>query len=29
MDTWEYLAAESQDEGVITEVIRPAAVLPE
>src|SRR5258706_15089010 len=29
MDTWEYLAAEAQDEGVITEVIRPAAVLPE
>lgn len=29
MDTWEYLAAETQDEGVITEVIRPAAVLPE
>ena len=29
MDTWEFLAAETQDEGVVTEVIRPAAVLPE
>lgn len=29
LDAWEFLAAEAQDEGVITEVIRPAAVLPE
>ena len=29
MDTWEFLAAETQDEGVVTEVIRPAAVIPE
>lgn len=29
MDAWEFLASEAQDEGVITEVIRPAAVLPE
>lgn len=29
MDAWESLAAETQDEGAITEVIRPAAVLPE
>ena len=29
MDAWESLVAETQDEGVITEVIRPAAVLPE
>lgn len=29
MDAWEFLVAEAQDEGVITEVIRPAAVLPE
>ncbi|MBV9098860.1 MAG: hypothetical protein JO079_12465 [Frankiaceae bacterium] len=29
MDAWESLAALTQDEGAITEVIRPAAVLPE
>ena len=29
MDAWEFLLAETQDEGVVTEVIRPAAVLPE
>jgi hypothetical protein len=29
VDAWEFLAAEAQDEGAITEVIRPAAVLPE
>jgi hypothetical protein len=29
VDAWEFLVAETQDEGVITEVIRPAAVLPE
>src|SRR5436305_12735391 len=29
LDAWEFLAAEAQDEGVIPEVIRPAAVLPE
>jgi len=29
LDAWESLVAETQDEGVITEVIRPAAVLPE
>lgn len=29
MDAWEFLVAETQDEGVVTEVIRPAAVVPE
>jgi hypothetical protein len=29
VDAWEFLVAEAQDEGAITEVIRPAAVLPE
>ncbi|MDQ1748106.1 MAG: hypothetical protein QOD07_2369 [Frankiaceae bacterium] len=29
MDTWEALISELQDEGVVTEVIRPAAVVPE
>jgi hypothetical protein len=29
VDAWEFLVAETQDEGVVTEVIRPAAVLPE
>jgi len=29
VDAWESLVAEAQDEGAITEVIRPAAVLPE
>lgn len=29
MDELERLASEAQDEGVVTEVIRPAAVLPE
>src|SRR5436305_11619562 len=29
LDAWEFLAAETQDEGVVTEVIRPAAVVPE
>lgn len=29
MDAWESLVAETQDEGVVTEVIRPAAVVPE
>lgn len=29
LDAWESLVAENEDEGVITEVIRPAAVLPE
>lgn len=29
MDELERLASEAQDEGVVTEVIRPAAILPE
>jgi len=29
VDAWEFLVAETQDEGVVTEVIRPAAVVPE
>src|SRR5881227_4140533 len=29
VDAWESLVAETQDEGVVTEVIRPAAVVPE
>ena len=29
MDAWEALVSEMQDEGVVTEVIRPAAVVPE
>ena len=29
MDAYEFLVAETQDEGVVTEVIRPAAVVPE
>ena len=29
MDTWEALISELEDEGVVTEVIRPAAVVPE
>ena len=29
MDEWEALVSEMQDEGVVTEVIRPAAVVPE
>jgi len=29
VDAWEFLLAETEDEGVVTEVIRPAAVLPE
>lgn len=29
MDAWESLVSEMQDEGVVTEVIRPAAVVPE
>ena len=29
MDTWEALVSELQDDGVVTEVIRPAAVVPE
>jgi hypothetical protein len=29
VDTWEALISEMQDEGVVTEVIRPAAVVPE
>ena len=29
MDVWETLVSEMQDEGVVTEVIRPAAVVPE
>jgi len=29
VDTWEELVSELQDEGVVTEVIRPAAVVPE
>jgi hypothetical protein len=29
VDAWEFLVAETQDEGMVTEVIRPAAVVPE
>jgi hypothetical protein len=29
VDAWEYLVAEMQDEGMVTEVIRPAAVVPQ
>jgi len=29
VDAWETLVSEMQDEGVVTEVIRPAAVVPE
>jgi hypothetical protein len=29
MDAWESLVSEMQDEGVVTEVIRPAAIVPE
>jgi hypothetical protein len=29
MDAWEALISEMQDEGVVTEVIRPAAIVPE
>ncbi|MDQ1683618.1 MAG: hypothetical protein QOC82_355 [Frankiaceae bacterium] len=29
MDAWETLVSEMQDEGEVTEVIRPAAVVPE
>jgi len=29
LDAWEALVSEMQDEGVVTEVIRPAAIVPE